>query len=331
MNCSCIAYAVGSLFPAAAASRRITRAPPDRRLPLLVRHRRRAAFRRQRDRGGGGFVQRLLQRYGPGARERSAPRRAPSPRRSRSGRAPAPIDGIIAQVGPHARRIAETVQGYLPAIGAPPTRSPEWFDGRRHAAPLRYLGARLAAEPRAPRLARRVIPGATRACPLSSRQRRAPEAYRTAVEHAVPFEKVQTTPPRRTAAGAPRRDHLLRDTDGTPAGPLIGAGVEPRHGRVVALRSRRTAGRSSAVAWSQSTSSPPSKRWRRALHAPSVTVRSGAQRVSPAARAPRPSPTRCGMSEPSSAPAPLEVATQRAAFAQHATSHPVREREHAAR
>jgi len=144
-----IAYAVGSLFPAGSRVASYHACPAGQAMTFYwcaidVA----LPFADNVIAGGGGFVQRLLQRYGPGARERlGAATGAVAQAEPVLAELLAPIDGIIAQVGPHARRIAETVQGYLPAIGDASDKIAGVVATAADTLPVyRYLGARLAAE-----------------------------------------------------------------------------------------------------------------------------------------------------------------------------------------
>jgi hypothetical protein len=98
--------------------------------------------------GGAGFAQQLFARYGQGAKEKlglaaGVVKEAEPAVAELLG----PVDQIVAQVGPHARRIAETVQAYLPATGTAADKIAGTVATAADALPVyRYLGARLAAE-----------------------------------------------------------------------------------------------------------------------------------------------------------------------------------------
>lgn len=144
-----IAYAVGNLFPAGGRIASYHACPAGQAMTFYwcavdVA----LPFADNLVAGGGGFVQRLLQRYGQGARDRlGAATGTVAQAEPVLAEFLGPLDGIVAQVGPHARRIAETVQGYLPALGDGSDKIAGVIATAADALPVyRYLGARVAAE-----------------------------------------------------------------------------------------------------------------------------------------------------------------------------------------
>ncbi|MBN2193012.1 MAG: hypothetical protein JW751_09370 [Polyangiaceae bacterium] len=98
--------------------------------------------------GTAGFAHQLLQRYGQGAKEKlGVAAGTVAEAEPAVAELLGPVDQIVAQVGPHARRIAETVQGYLPVTGDATDKVAGAVATAADTLPIyRYLGARLAAE-----------------------------------------------------------------------------------------------------------------------------------------------------------------------------------------
>jgi len=99
--------------------------------------------------GTGGFAQKLVEKYGAGAREKLGS----AAEATVAHAAPAvqellgPVDNIVAQVGPHAKRIAEQIQTHLPGISNAADKVAGAVATAADALPVyRYLGARLCAE-----------------------------------------------------------------------------------------------------------------------------------------------------------------------------------------
>jgi hypothetical protein len=99
--------------------------------------------------GGAGFAQQLVQKYGGGAKEKLGG----AAEATVAEAAPAvqellgPVDNIVAQVGPHAKKIAEQIQGHLPGVSNATDKVAGAVATAADALPVyRLLGARLCAE-----------------------------------------------------------------------------------------------------------------------------------------------------------------------------------------
>ena len=99
--------------------------------------------------GGGTLAQNLLERYGGQAQEKlgvlgtqTATQVSPAVQELMG-----PVSSIVAQVGPHAERIAQTVSGYLPGVANATDKVAGAVATAADALPVyRFLGARLCAE-----------------------------------------------------------------------------------------------------------------------------------------------------------------------------------------
>lgn len=99
--------------------------------------------------GGGGFTQNLLEKYGGLAKQKLGPAgdTAAAEAAPAVNELLAPVQHIVAQVGPHAASIAKTIQGYLPGVTDATDKVAGAIATAADTLPVyRYLGSRLCAE-----------------------------------------------------------------------------------------------------------------------------------------------------------------------------------------
>jgi hypothetical protein len=99
--------------------------------------------------GGTDFVKKLLDKYGSSAADKlgAAGPTAAADAQGATSALLGPVEGIVSQVGPHAKTIALTIQKYLPTAANATDKVAGAVATAADALPVyRYLGARIAAE-----------------------------------------------------------------------------------------------------------------------------------------------------------------------------------------